>query len=1760
MANKKPTVTVTSHKNGSKVSGTVTVSGTASDPDGTVVRVELALDVQAEWEVATGTESWSHTRDTEQYGVGKHTLYVRAYDGEDYSDVVSYDFTVVEEGDDDGGFLPGFGVGAFACALMIILAFIGLKRKEAKFMKKKLLLKSVFLVILTVALLMVLASGSGGAEGEETGYEIDCRYVGGLSGGYRGVAHEGEYLYVAHGSGVSIFNVSTPSQPEKVGFIYTPSVATAVAAMEEYAYVADGDGGLLIVDVSDKTNPEVVGHCDTEGDANGIFVENNYAYIADGANGLVIIDVTSPTEPGKVGQYDMAQLAEDVCVAGDYVYIADKYRGLVIVDATDKLSPQRIGYYDTKGYAFEITVAGDNAYVADYDNGLVIVDISDKENPQEVGHYDTTGSAYGVTVSGDYAYVADSGNGLVIVDITDRTDPKEAGHYDTADYARGVVVSGDYAYVADSGNGLVVVDVTDGNTPQEVGHYDTFGYAIGVDAVDDHAYVANYRNGLMIIDVSEPGEPQEKGHCETADYAYNVAVAGDYAYVADRSSGLVIVDITDKSNPQDVGHYDTSGLASGVAVSGSYVYVADYTNGLVIIDISNKGQPQEVGHYDTAGQAYGVTVSGMYAYVADAGNGLVIIDIGDHEHPSERGSLDTNGSAYGVSVVGDHCYVADGGNGLVIVDVSDKSNPQEIGHHETTSYARAVAVSGDHAYVADNINGLVVVDVSNKSDPRDVGHLDSSSANGVAVDGDYAYVADYYNGLVIVELAPIAWLDDISPNPAFDNEAITFKGYGTDEGSIRRYAWRSSIDGELYNGSGSSFETDELSIGEHTIYFRVRDNHGVWSDEVSTPVIVTDRPIASIDSISPAPALDTDTVLFRGHGRGKDGRSIVRYVWRSSMDGELHNSTGSADFSTDGLSLGEHTISFRVVDDQGDWGDEYSQALIVTEKPVAHIDSISPTPALDVESVSFEGHGTDDGTIERYIWTSSIDGEIHNDTRTADFSTGSLSNGTHTISFRVQDNVGFWSGEVATDLHINGRPWARIASVSPDPAPDNAVVSLVGNTTDDGVVRRYVWTSSLDGEIYNGTGSANFSSDTLSVGRHSISFQVEDDEGIWSPVAWSSIHIVPAPTATIESISPPAPIGGEYSPVPVDESTVLYLPFNNGTGGQVYDGSGMGNHGTIDGARWTGGRFGSALSFFTYKDNTDTVSIPSSESLNFTGPFSIEAWIKLSGGEGYPTIIEKTSSTDGFELELEDDGTLKFWVEWAKAFSTVSVTDGKWHHVVAIYVPYTRMDIYLDGEMVTDEDRREVSTTIDVNAGPVVIGSDLKGTIDEIAIHTRVLTDGEIMTRALASHSTTATFSGNGTSNGTVERYVWHSSIDGEIYNGSEKEFSLGDMSLGEHTISLRAMDSYGFWSEEADVSITVHQQPVAAIESVSPGMLRYGDTVTLQGSGTDDGSIQNYAWRSSIDGELYEGPGTSIELSNLSKGKHMLFLKVLDNNGAWSSEVCVPVTVGDVVYRPDWELGDQWRWRMSAWEIGKDTQTMIITERITDMNAIYEKEGEEIPCYEMFATLEMASEKQEGRVWLSKDDYSMVGHDFTGLDEPAGAWTYLPLLTLPIDIAEGNAYFTVGQAEEVPVGTRNYTSYKFTARNGNGDVTYSPEAKHIVGLDITTGTGFSGVRFTMLNALFTETDGDGIPDEDDAFPTDPAASKDTDGDGYPDEWNTGMTEEDSTTGLKLDEFPDDPKKWEKEDEDDGPGFELAFLVMAVVATLLLMGSRRRRR
>ena len=88
-----PTVVITYPKEGETVSDIITIQGEASDIDGEIIKVEISID-SFTWRKATGTNRWSYELDTKDLSNGKHKIYARAYDGKDYSSVVSITVTI----------------------------------------------------------------------------------------------------------------------------------------------------------------------------------------------------------------------------------------------------------------------------------------------------------------------------------------------------------------------------------------------------------------------------------------------------------------------------------------------------------------------------------------------------------------------------------------------------------------------------------------------------------------------------------------------------------------------------------------------------------------------------------------------------------------------------------------------------------------------------------------------------------------------------------------------------------------------------------------------------------------------------------------------------------------------------------------------------------------------------------------------------------------------------------------------------------------------------------------------------------------------------------------------------------------------------------------------------------------------------------------------------------------------------------------------------------------------------------------------------------------------------------------------------------------------------------------------------------------------------------------------------------------------------------------------------------------------------------
>ena len=87
---------------------------------------------------------------------------------------------------------------------------------------------------------------------------------------------------------------------------------------------------------------------------------------------------------------------------------------------------------------------------------------------------------------------------------------------------------------------------------------------------------------------------------------------------------------------------------------------------------------------------------------------------------------------------------------------------------------------------------------------------------------------------------PTAYIDSITPDPAEQaKDIVSFTGHGTDsDGSVVAYNWRSSIDGQLSSSSSFTKSASELSVGNHTIYFKVRDDDGAWSTEVTEDLVI----------------------------------------------------------------------------------------------------------------------------------------------------------------------------------------------------------------------------------------------------------------------------------------------------------------------------------------------------------------------------------------------------------------------------------------------------------------------------------------------------------------------------------------------------------------------------------------------------------------------------------------------------------------------------------------------------------------------------------------------------------------------------------------------------------------------------------------------------------------------------------------------------------------------------------------------------------
>lgn len=497
-----------------------------------------------------------------------------------------------------------------------------------------------------------------------------------------------------------------------VGLLNTSGDSRGVFAADGWAYLADGDGGVLVVDVCDFAHPVVVAHLPLPGVAQAVTATGRYLYVAAGDGGLSVVDIDRRETPHVVGHAETAGGARDVAVAvrrtsrppqpplvETFAYVADDVLGLAVFDVSDPSQPKARGIENTPGRARAVRVDGDVAYVADEQLGLRVVSVASVDDPWLVRAVATPGKARDVAVSGGYAYIADGIAGLTVVDVASPAAAAVVRTIDTAGGANAVALGSGrgegFLYVAAAAEGVLVFDLTDPAAPRLVSRSYAEGVATGLAWDNGLLFAADNSAGLRVIDVTEPlRSPFLARTLPIRSDPIGLLADGDFFYVANHTYGVFVEEWRDDhfvlhngtvglgSDPTSMFEYndflyvgttagvwvvdarsrESLGTVGGGILPGSIgtldLAIADsvafFARGLVrpvMLDLRGDGTP--VALSITGALTRAVATGAFYAYFVQAQGRIVVTELDPNAVQPVRWSLETRGSSSDVAVHGD---------------------------------------------------------------------------------------------------------------------------------------------------------------------------------------------------------------------------------------------------------------------------------------------------------------------------------------------------------------------------------------------------------------------------------------------------------------------------------------------------------------------------------------------------------------------------------------------------------------------------------------------------------------------------------------------------------------------------------------------------------------------------------------------------------------------------------------------------------------------------------------------------------------------------------------------------------------------------------------------------------------------------------------------------------------------------------------------------------------------------------------------------
>jgi hypothetical protein len=204
---------------------------------------------------------------------------------------------------------------------------------------------------------------------------------------------------------------------------------------------------------------------------------------------------------------------------------------------------------------------------------------------------------------------------------------------------------------------------------------------------------------------------------------------------------------------------------------------------------------------------------------------------------------------------------------------------------------------------------------------------------------------------------------------------------------------------------------------------------------------------------------------------------------------------------------------------------------------------------------------------------------------------------------------------------------------------------------------------------------------------------------------------------------------------------VAYYPFS----GNANDASGNEHNGSVHGATLTTDRFGNPNSAYHFDGLNDYVRVPDDPQLDGMSALTLSVWVKINSVDRDTEVLNKwvagDSPLDGayaMGIDAGEQTAFQYCTDhdYVIKISKVALGIGSWHHIAGVYTG-TQASIYIDGSLVAlsrnDPDvtgpLHRISEDLLIGCGNLrgILTSFFQGSIDDVRIYNRALTDSEIL-------------------------------------------------------------------------------------------------------------------------------------------------------------------------------------------------------------------------------------------------------------------------------------------------------------------------------------------------------------------------------------------------------------------------------------------------